>query len=176
MIVKKSFLVEVDWKQLGDTLSSVKPVNFERYALVEAFIASFESVREVVQLLSVARMTDSSDSQDTMRFSKAVFHINDDDSFSVVREREFIEADEYYDRLLNFNSESVQSKLRLVFHHHNVEYALEYDHEHSFSILQLKFDDEVVVSPSMLAGFDVIRELDMTFEEIFYKRYVDMAL
>lgn len=172
---RRLFMCDPSLSKLENTFRSQRINDVKRYAIVEGFLTSFAQVREVIQLMSVSEF---SEGERDMVFSKTVFVIDDEDNFKSVTDRIMINADEYYDKILEYKPKVIESRMRIVFDYRNVHYVLDYSpFSTSFALVEVEYDDDLdILEEDMFFSFPSVtfgRELDMSFDEVLYRRFID---
>lgn len=173
---RRLFSVNVDLEALGGDLNRNKVVSPEWFNIIEAFIKTFETERELYQLLCISRMH-TENPEDHQLFSQAVFKVTDEDHLIQVTQRQFIDRDEYYSKLINSRYDSVENKVRLVFYHGDMKFSLEHLKMAGFTAMQVEYfgepsDHSVEEIFSDFRSVNVLEELHETIEEAFYRRHL----
>lgn len=176
-IVKRLFAVNVDLPTLGKDLSKNKIKNQEWFSVIETFIKSFDQERELIQLLGITKLH-TEDTDNNQSFSKAIFKVMDDERLNVVTCRKSICREEYYDKLINSNTDSVESKIRLTFYHGDTKFSLECLKDSTFTVMEIEYFSDIPEKSTERTvkeifgdfnSIEVVKELDTSMEETFYR-------
>lgn len=160
----------IDFEAFHDDLEHAGIQEVTWFTVVESFVEYYESVTEVVQLLSISNMCPNSPREPL--FMKAIFRSEDDMRLRQITPRTAIQAEEYYDKLLGSQVDLLESKMRLQCDiASNVELSVEHHLESGFTVLQFEHDS-TIEPQDLLKLFPSIqwRVLeDSTIEEAFWE-------
>lgn len=172
---KKVFVVDSDLSKLEETFKSQRIEDVERFNIIESFITSFESVKEVVQLMSLSRIGDL---ERRGVFFKTVFSV-DDDTFNQVTDKVEISQQEYYDKLLGTAPEVVERKLRMKFNFRGADYTLDFYPDLAFAVAEIEcFDDAAELDWELFSFGSLLFEhdLNMSLDESAYRKFLERSL
>lgn len=172
---KKVFVVDPDLSKLEETFRSQRIDEVERFNIIESFITSFETVKEVVQLTSISRMDTV---ERRIEFFKAIFIDDDEGNFKPIIDKTKISSEEYYEKLLGTAPEIVETKIHIKFNFRNAVYNLEFSPDLALAVAQISYTDDSPNEDWDLFSFGSLQfqdEIYMSLEETSYRRFLDRA-
>lgn len=179
---RQLFSINVDFHHLGEDFIKNGINNTESFSIIETFIETSAENNGLFQLLSITKHGVESP-ENHQNFSKALFKITDDHRLDQVTTRDYIDRLEYYNKLLNSYTESVEHKMRLTFRHQKARFSIECLESTKFTALQIEFPVDENNNPlidldlilSDFPSIKVIEKLDLSLEEVFYRHHLEQT-
>lgn len=164
-------------RELGKELDQNGVWDQAWFSVVESFIESFESEKELVQLLGITQLHVESPIE-TQCFSKSFFSLNENDRFEEISTNLSVTREEYYERLLMQTGETVEAKIRLTFSLDGVKYLFDFLEHSPCAIMQIEDLSENIsgVLPNSfekLKSVKIVDVSDLTLEELSYQLHSD---